>query len=692
MSWTYEKATGDIVVNGFENGVATSPHTGIANILGANISTEDREAMASYSRVRQSQVNTTATMTITPNDASHLNISAAVTAGLWITVSGSTITNLANGTYYVNRSENGNIVVQLATSYTGTVISTFGLTGSASFTLVRNMGPLVAKAVEPYGASSFRYYVLDSNGLVWVYDTAIADSTTGRLWLLPNYTPLMTGANGVTVLNGWLIIAANDTVATIQRLWCKQTVLLNEDFSSFAGGVLNSQTASANPHFMLNGNQSTMYYTDGNFVGSLFPTSGVPNIFSYASYTASTTTATISSLIGGNIPSVLTVTTRIPAVFFTGGTMPTALTEGTLYYIQYAAGTGTFEVYAAATGGAALDVQTNAVGTQYYNTFYPISAGGAPTYIWTPQALTLPFNEKAQAMAEIGNVLVVGCKSNVIYQWDQVSPQASGFVQLPENNVVNLITVNNMAYAFAGFKGNIYVTNGSTSSKALKVPDYVSGLVEPYYVWGDAAYIRGRVFFSVQDQISGHTGQAGGVWSFIPTENYVVGGVNAGSALRMDNFNSYQDITALNGRATVILPSMDQSARGVQYWAGWISNAVTSPTYGIDFSQTYPEQVAYIETDAIPTGTFLDKATFAQIEYKLATALTSSDAVTFFYRTDLTAAYVSVGTLITETSSVSGYVTVNFEKGQWLQLRVTLTPTAGAGLSSFTRLTEVRVR
>ena len=82
-------------------------------------------------------------------------------------------------------------------------------------------------------------------------------------------------------------------------------------------------------------------------------------------------------------------------------------------------------------------------------------------------------------------------------------------IPLPETNSVNMITVNNMLYVFAGNKGNIYVTNGSTASLVLSVPDYCAGIAgtqpsyfEPYFVWGDAMYMRGRVWFSILDQVA----------------------------------------------------------------------------------------------------------------------------------------------------------------------------------------------
>jgi hypothetical protein len=44
MSYRYEKSTGDIVIDSYENGISPSPHKGLANLQNVNISTETGEA------------------------------------------------------------------------------------------------------------------------------------------------------------------------------------------------------------------------------------------------------------------------------------------------------------------------------------------------------------------------------------------------------------------------------------------------------------------------------------------------------------------------------------------------------------------------------------------------------------------------------------------------------------------------
>jgi hypothetical protein len=349
-----------------------------------------------------------------------------------------------------------------------------------------------------------------------------------------------------------------------------------------------------------------------------------------------------------------------------------------------------------------LDLQSGTFGTQYYSTFYPtISAtdylGSTPQYVITPQRLTLPNFEIAQCMAEIGNLVLVGCLGGVVYPWDQVSNLPSGLINVPESNTVNILTVNQMAYLFSGNKGNIYITDGSTASLVIKVSDYVAGVpgspatyVEPYFTWGGAGYVRGRIYFSILDQTATKTGNCGGIWSFVPTQNLYIG-QDTGIALRLENQSSYN---TYNGVSPIIITRVDQIAGPPLYWSAWQSS-ISSPLYGIDYTGlgTNASFPVVIETDAIPTGTLTEKKTFSQIEYKLSTALDIGATVTIFYRKDLTAAWKTMGPVKIEANRLSGYFSAVFEKSQWLQLQVILIPiTSSAATNSFVRLSELRLR
>ncbi len=719
MAYRLEKTTGDLILDGWENGIGVSPHKGIANMQGVDISTEPGEVMVSFGRVVQSQAKFSGG-TLTALNASHLTATAVSNhlpvAGFWINVSASTISNLSTGNYFVYASNQSTGVVQLSTggvastAYDPTganVIANFGLSGTATFSTTFDMAEAVQGATETYTDSSnvvqYRYYVIDTNGRLFVSDTSQASLWNWALVYTAaapgGYGPASSTVGGMAILNGFVIIILGAGIYTISTVQLGTAPML----SSF-GGPLSSKS-TPNGHFALVGHQGKLYYCDGNYIGSLFPNTSLDattgasvNIQSYCSFTAVTTQGTISAVLSGSVPATNSAgsTARIPAFFFTspGGTQPSNLTAGTKYYIDYTDGLSTygkFKVYAAASGGAAIDIAAGAAGTQYFNTFFPQSSDGNTTLLFTPENLNLPAFETSTAIGELGSLVIIGTKSNVLYPWNQVDPTPSDLLPMPENGVSAFLTVNNMLYILAGARGNIYLTNGSAVSSALKVPDYCSsGQVEPYFKWGGIMYLRGRVWFSIEDQTSSHTGNCGGVWSFVPTQNFFIG-QDTGLSLRMDN----RPIDGtFNGYSPVLLASQNQSARGPQYW-DFRTSSTSSPAYSINFSDTIPTSAAIIETELIPTGTLLDKKTFAQIEFKL-TALADANAtetVAISYRKNLTDSFTSLGTAITEGAPafLSGYFKANFQKTQWLQLQITLTP-SGLSTSSFLRLFEIRIR
>jgi hypothetical protein len=707
----YEKSTGDIVIDGFELGIARSPHNGIANLKNVNISTENKEVLLSYPRVQESQAAISGTFTYV-NTSTVSSSTGTLRQGSWVTV-GAGITGLSAGNYYVLEKSGTNYVLSTKFSVLDSDKVTGMSAGSALFnTNVFNMGLQVATATEPYfdssGNQQYRYYVLDIGGLVWVHDTTPTSLPTTPLWFLPDPTPVgsyasgVTTASGIAVLNGFLFVFAGN------KILCKPTVKLDDVYSttSFYGGNTCGTLDNKLPHFAFTA-ESILYYTDGRYIGSIFPntsigtTASIPNIQSYGSYTAVTTTGTISSLISGSVPTtgIQANTDRIPIYLFTatGGTKPTVITVGTKYYCQYSVSANTFEIYAAPTGGPAIDIGTGSAGTQYFNTFYPAGSDGGTTMTFTPQALTLPYNETAQCISEIGNNLLIGTRSNIVYPWNQVDPTAQDKIFIPENNAVNIITVNNMGYIFAGNKGNIYITNGSTASAVITVPDYCAGkegtpstYIEPYFTWGGAMYLKGRVYFSILDQTASKTGQCGGVWSFVPTQNLFFGD-DTGLALRQENQSSYG---TYSGVSTLLIPNQNQVVKSPQYWSAWYSS-VTNPLYGIDNTESDTNASMLngtIETDLIPVGTMLDKKTFQQIEYKVASPLVSGEGIVISYRQNSTDSYVTCGTAVVESATgLSGYYSAVFEKSQWLQFKVVLNSLT-LGTTSFCRLKELRLR
>jgi hypothetical protein len=586
---------------------------------------------------------------------------------------------------------------------------TAGLT--ATIQLQVNVGKPIAKATETYyrsGVAYNRYYVLDNQNLVWVYDTyneTLYASTDNVNWFLPDYqTSWDTGATGIAVFDGWLFASAQGV------LYAKSVALLGNtssqsttwtaitDMPGWQGGSLT------NPHFLYVASTS-LYATDSNYILKIFPDSTLAaangnsgatldNVQTFCSFTATSATIGTYSVISGTSPAT-SDGKLLPVIFFAnnGSTLPGSITAGQIYYISASINSKTFLVYSTSSGGSPINLVDGAAGTTFYfNTFYPIVINSNGTnYTLTQQRFTLPPYEIAQCMAQIGITIVIGCAGNLMYPWNQVDNSSSGIIALPEANVSSILTVHQMGYVFVGNKGNIYLTDGNLASAVTTVPDYCAGVpgnqqsyIDPVFSWGDSMYLRGRVYFSILDQTTSKAGNCGGVWSFVPTQNLYIG-QDVGIAMHLENQSSYG---TYNGVASVLIPKMNQKVKAPQYFSGW-SSSVSSPIYGIDATGTTPGNQAIIETDAIPVGTMLGKETSAEIEYKVATALQTGESVAINFRNDLTGTWTSCGVVNTEVSALSGYYTANFEKAQWLQLQIVLNPTT---TGSFTRLTEIRTR
>lgn len=725
MAYRYEQnpltQKAEIVIDGWENGIAVSPHRGLGNIQNANIATEEGEILCNYARFQQNFTSSSGAHTLT---ATVSGLQSPITTsgtnnlgGVWITVSSSTITNVPPGNYYVYKTTHpGNFYYFfLSTTYNGTDVAP-GTTGTATYTVMTQMGLPIDKATEQYlgdfNNQQTRYYILDTNGYVWVYDTAISGAN-GLTWFLPYNTAFFgaTETSGIDILNGWLFAFG------FYGIFAKPTVNLDTGWATFYPSTGPAQFSSVTiniPRKTLVGHQGELYFTDGNYIGSIFPNSsnvsGVENIQSYCRYTAVTTTGTINTLINGVLPKTSTSATRIPVVPFcaTTGTLPTALTADTIYWIAITAYPGlTFSLYAAQSGGSPLDIATGSSGRQYFNSFYA-TFGGATLMDFSQERLVLPTFEQATSLEEIGNQVIIGGRTNTLYPWDQVSNLPGNIILLPEDGTYNIINVNNTAYIFAGNKGNIYITNGSAVSRVLSVPDYCGGTpgnvtsyVEPMYRWGDAMYLRGRIYFSINNPSTltlTQTPVAGGVWSFIPSQNFSTA-QDTGLALRLESQNSYGDY---DGVCTVLLPSVNQNFKYPQYWTGWTDSAyITTGVYtswasdrnnGIDFTDVIPVVTSIIETDLIPTGTVMQKQTFQQIEYKLGSPLVASESIAINYRLNGTDTWTTCGTAITEgVTNLSGYFTVPFQNTQWIQLQIILTSN-NLTTSSFCRLRDLRIK
>ena len=718
MAFSYDKDTGDIVINGFEKGIAPSPHQGIASIRNANIATELGEAMCNFQREQVGGNNISISLTVTstsqvrwpagyiPYVNQTIKITSTPASGPTVGVHWVADVSEVGGFYFTHLYASFD-----EASHGATGESWVATSGTAVTTLLGLTSTPVAGTSETYYNGTnleYRYYIAESAGYVWCMDTGLSMTT----FELIDSTQITAGINGLVYYNGHLFAFSPEGVSFKITCILAQNPTDNGSTGWGAAGISDYLNSSPNSyirtHFALSGH-SGLFYTDANFIGSMVAT--LPSFFinfAYGQYTITPdNTITVNPLYAGAFPI-----NNQTIGFYNDTTngQPTGIALETVYYVINAAPeAGTFQISTIQGDDGSVHDISGGTGNQYFNSFDPTngtvngnSVGGSnPTFTGTTQACILPFFESATALAELGNDLVIGTLGSTLYVWDEGAGGASditpqGFIPMAENNCAFLLTVNNVVFDFRGQKGNIYVTSGSAASGVLTVPDYLSGTpgnptsyIEPYWTFGQAFFQRGRVFFSVWD----NNGNACGVYSFVPSFFNPVTGQDAGLSLRLENYNSYSNYT---GSTPVLLNNLNQNAIGVQYFSAWVSGI---STYGIDTSGTIPYTggQTVIETDLIPVGTYFNKTSFKQYEYKLSTPLALGESVQIKWRTDATSVFTSAGSNLGETTTtdgsgtiVSGYFNNNTQNAQWFQLQIILTSTATN--PSFVRLVEVRIR
>lgn len=304
------------------------------------------------------------------------------------------------------------------------------------------------------------------------------------------------------------------------------------------------------------------------------------------------------------------------------------------------------------------------------------------TYVFDETPL-LPFTDSAQCLAFLGTNILVGGVQNVIYPWDRYSNQFNYPILISENNIVKMVTINTNTYIFAGNRGRIFVTNGSQAQLFKKIPDHISGTVEPYFTWGGATFNRNQLYFgmSVTTNTGAAISQYGGLWA-IDTET---------NALRLTNKLSYDTYA---GYATAIT-SINGNPSGTGMYIGWDSGA---STYGIDTgsSTPYSGDKATITSDLIPVGSFDKPQDYQRIEYKLTKPLTSGESIKIYARLIFDTTDTGFGSVILSDSTVGNFsssANVNFKNAQWLQIQAVLNSTStGSPNQSFVRLKEIRIR
>lgn len=315
-------------------------------------------------------------------------------------------------------------------------------------------------------------------------------------------------------------------------------------------------------------------------------------------------------------------------------------------------------------------------------------------YLWGPAtaitgygsgvACILPFYENAIWLGEWNTNMLIA-SGNRLYVWDETASTPSSFIQFPEP-VNKFIVVNNTIFVLAGYKGNIYSSNGYSVSLFKKIPDSFFGQTDPQLVWGGLMFKRNKIYVGVSTTTeTGSSGYISGVFSInIDTGEF---GFEQAGALNFENQNSFglYASTAPNVGQPLILFDSNYAATDF-YYSAWTNNT----TNAFDKSATgiYTSGETVFETDLVPVGQYLTQSTPANVEFKLDAPLASGDTVQILGRQHFTDSYTSFGTYTSDGTQLSSEFPTAIQGLQWLQIKVIITTTS----ATVVRLREIRVR
>jgi len=268
------------------------------------------------------------------------------------------------------------------------------------------------------------------------------------------------------------------------------------------------------------------------------------------------------------------------------------------------------------------------------NTSQTFNPASGATYTFNNAAVDLPDNYQITCLEELGNYLAIGTKygynygaGNVadIFPWDRVSTTFEMPVRLKTCGVRSLININNVLYAIAGLKGDIYATDLTSSRWLARISaqqvDLQQEQLQIYTFRNAVAQFNNKLLFGATTSMSG---SPVGIFSY----NIETGGIS-------------MDYTISSSNDAKNIFSLYVSSDNV-FYAGWEDET----TNGIDkLSQTHRYSTSEIITGLYKTGTNRRRRVFKHWEIALAKSLETGNSVALYYRQKLNENFTLIGTM-----------------------------------------------
>ncbi len=641
MSYHFDIYDSSLVIDGWEQGIAPDPYEGTANLQNVNITSIPGEASVgfsttasmlapTYSNVVVGATGDAATVTLQNNLVPNLEV------GQGLYFSASNITGLTAGTtvYWVSTVDHtaggGSLCkIGFTSTYNGGNVLTIGNGGTAAF-YVYSLD-LTAYAMASGGVRGKKYMVasdndkyhwlLDSNGLVW---SDIVKTS---------------GGTGLTATNSW----------------------------TYTG---NQGNAGYTPDLSANGNGMVYWRTSS---GTSYPGKLDGWIFVWRNGAI--------DYLQVEAQSVAIAASSLTWVY---GWDPSAAATGHANYLQYSNNVSHEAIVV--PDGAVCYCDGYQIGRFYQsniaNAFVPTTSS---TYTFNNFSI-LQANDIAQSLSFIGTLVLIGGSQNVIYPWNEFTNDqkaSTPYILLPETNVTSIVTVGMKAYIFCGNRGRIYVTNGSQADLWKKIPDHISGVVQPTFTWTTATYTLNTLyfgFFATENGNSTNLVSYKGIWA---------ADVTTGAIYNSNSFNSSFNYN-VGLYAAALLPikiNGNTSFSGYGVYAAWGGGTTLIAGIETPSSTLYEDGSSIIETEIVPLGTYNIPRNPTYMEYKLVKPLLSGDKIQVQYRSDFSQNYSTIFTDST-AGNFSNTFPTTFDNSQWAQFKILLT--AGT-TTSYVRLKEIRV-
>lgn len=320
MAWKLEKngEDTDIVIDGFEKGVADSAEEGIGNIVNMNIISVPKECQVGFATssvtIPPAYTSANGTFNDAANTVTYSNTNGAIYAGVAMTFSASTGGVTANVIYW-------------AQNVTATTFKLYNAANSTDATNLVDLTDgnvhvfttLTLGAMKQYATDYINNYLFfqDSTGACWWLNTSgnlifIGPVDGSGLRITAN-----SSGNGLAVWAGggsdpWLFAfrdAKVDVMGITNMISSTNTAIVNWNLD-FAAGVISYPGGS---HYALSGRDNALYFCNKTYVGRVI-SNGVFDAANSATYFATGTALTLPSTDRATVLSELDINLLIGGV------------------------------------------------------------------------------------------------------------------------------------------------------------------------------------------------------------------------------------------------------------------------------------------------------------------------------------------------------------------------------------------